>query len=616
MLAVASPHTHQKTKTSRKPSSSTEDSTTNWAKAVVAGLIVAGPHVRNAARRHLEDLKHGHERGLVWDVEAAERVFRFCASVLKLSQGKFDAVPFDPHPAQRFILGSIFGWKKLNGKRRFRRAYIEIAKGAGKSPMGAAIGLYCLVADGEAQGQVYSAASQKAQARVVFDFAVRMWQQSPDLTKALHPTGQTVIHNLAHMKSGSYFRPVSIDEGKFSGPMPSCVICDELHEHKNGDVIEMMERGFKSRDQPLIVMITNSGSDRQSVCWQEHQHAVNVAAGTMTPDAQATYVGEVLDDSQFSFVCGLDLEDDLLQDESCWVKANPLIGITFPYDEMRRAVAQAKAIPGKLNNILRLHGCVWTESDTAWMSRPTLEACLADFDPMDHSGEKVHVGLDLSATKDLTAMAFVVQTGTVEMPNEEGRIVKKPTFDAWVEAWTPEKTLSERALRDQAPYESWVKNGFLNAVPGEMVRFDFVAARFAEMASIFQIEHLAYDNYGFKRFFEPELDLLGQAPNIVEHPQGGKKKGAELGLWMPGSKLALEELMLQRRIRLLRSPVLVSAIMSAVTEEDPFGNSWFSKRKATNRIDALVALAMAIGAATSGEVKTESIYEKRGLLVL
>lgn len=515
--------------------------------------------------------------------------------MLKLSQGKFDAVPFDPHPSQKFILGSVFGWKTKTGERRFRRAYIEIAKGAGKSPMGAAIGLYCLVADGEAQGQVYSAASQKAQARVVFDFAVRMWQQSPALTKALHPTGVNTVHNLAHIASGSYFRPVSMDEGKFSGPMPSCVICDELHEHKTSEVIEMMERGFKSRRQPLIVMITNSGSDRQSVCWQEHQHAVNVAAGTKTIDDQATYVGEVIDDSEFSFVCGLDPGDDLLEDESCWVKANPLIGITFPLEEMRRAVAQAKAIPGKLNNILRLHGCVWTEADTAWMSRPTLEACLSDFDPIEHTGEKLFMGVDLSATKDLTALGFVVPTGR----NDEGQT----TFDAWVEAWTPGDTLAERALKDQAPYDVWARDGWLNAIPGQMVRFDFVAARIAEAASLYNVEMVAYDSYAFKKHFEPELDALGLTLPLVEHPQGGKKKGAEHGLWMPGSRLILEELLLNKRIRLRRSPLLVSAMMSAVLEPDPFGNFWFSKRKATNRIDALVALAMAVGAATSGDAK-------------
>jgi phage terminase large subunit-like protein len=234
------------------------------------------------------------------------------------------------------------------------------------------------------------------------------------------------------------------------------------------------------------------------------------------------------------------------------------------------------------------------------MSRPALEACLAEFDPgTEHTGEPVYLGVDLSATQDLTAVAFVVPIGCVELPRDDGTLARLPTFDAWVEAWTPADTLAERARRDHAPYDLWVRAGWLNAAPGRMVRFDFVAARLAELVGVYEFQALAYDRYGFKRHFEPEMDALGLTVPVVEHPQGGKKKGAESGLWMPGSKLALEQLILERRIRLQRSPVLIAAMMSAGLESDPFGNAWFSKRKAVNRIDALIALAMAVGAATT-----------------
>ena len=591
-----------------------DDPVTAWAASVVSGEIVAGPHVRNACRRHLADLEHGPARGLHWDVAAARHAIGFFPAVLKLSQGDFDGIPFELHPVQKFIVGSIFGWKKANGKRRFRRVYIEIAKGAGKSPLAAGIALYCLVADGEAQGQVYSAASMKPQARVVFDFAVRMWEQSPALRKALTPTGKLTIQNLAHLASGSYFRPVSEDEGKLSGPMPSCAICDEVHEHKTAGIIRMLERGFKSRTQPLLVMITNSGSDRATVCWEEHQHAIRVAAGTDTPDDDATFVGEVIDDAEFAFVCGLDRNDDPLEDESCWVKANPLIGVTFPLEEMRRVVAQAKAIPGSMNLALRLHFCVWTDSETAWMSRPTVEDVLADFDPLDHSGENIVAGVDLSASRDLTAVAFVVETGQVELPDANGGMVSRPTYDAWIEAWTPGETAVERSKTDNVPYDLWIAQGHLKAPSGRLIRMDFVAARIAEVQSEYQLRAIAFDAYAFRRNFEPELDALGVTAPLIEHPQGGKRRarptdeqiaaaeasGKEAeGLWMPGSLAALEEMILERRIRIRRSPVIISAIMGATIEEDAFGNRWFSKRKATTRIDPLVALAMAVGAVST-----------------
>jgi phage terminase large subunit-like protein len=586
-----------------------DDPVTEWAKAVVAGEIVVGPHIRNTCRRHLIDQEEGEKRGLLWDLAAAKRAINFFPLVLQLSQGDFDGAPFNLEPAQKFIIGSIFGWKKTNGKRRFRRIYIEIAKGSGKSPLAAGISLYCLVADGENQAQVFSAASMKPQARVVFDFAVRMWEQSPRLKAALTPTGKLTVQNLAHLASGSYFRPVSEDEGKLSGPMPSCAICDEVHEHRTDSIIRMLERGFKSRTQPLLIMITNSGSDRNSICWAEHQHAVKVAAGTMTPDADSTFVGEIIDDNEFSFVCGLDKDDDPLTDESCWIKANPLLGVTFPIEEMRRIVAQAKAIPGSLNLALRLHFCVWTDAETAWMSRPVLDGCLAHFDPEELAGSDMFIGIDLSATRDLTAMAFVVPTGTVEVKLDDGSVVERPTFDAWIQAWTPRDTMAQRAVKDQTPYDVWERQGFLHAEPGAYIATDFVASALAEYVGIFNVRAVAFDAYAFRKNFEPELDHLGLKLNLISHPQGGYRRNPESGLWMPGSKTELENLLLDRRIRLLKNPLLESSIMGAmVSSPDPVGNTYFSKQKATVRIDPLIALAMAVGAAT-GSVEKRKEYQ-------
>lgn len=613
----------------RKTPTST-DPVSAWAKAVVAGGVIAGPHVRNACRRHLGDLKDGAARGLKWDLPAAQHAIGFFRDRLRLAQGKFEGLPFQLEPSQQFIIGSLFGWKGCDGFRRFRRGYIEEGKGNGKSPLAAGIGMYCLLADGEAQAEVYAGASMKSQAMVIFRAAVMMWKQSPALRERLTPSGGNPIWNLADLRRGGFFRPISTEEAH-SGPMPSCALLDEIHEHRDSNMVEMMERGFKSRRQPLLIMITNSGSDRNSVCWQEHLHAVRVAAGSMAAsDTQCEYVGDPFDDTAFSFVCGLDADDDPLEDESCWVKANPMLGVTQPLEEVRRAVAQAKAIPGKLNNVLRLHFCVWTDADEAWMSRNALEAVLADFDPLTHAGRQVCESADLSGAQDLTAVGFCVETGTVRV-EREGKPVDLPTYDAWVEAWTPKDTLAERSLRDQAPYEVWEKGGWLNAVPGKNIRLDFVAARIAESASEYQVRCLAYDRYTFRQL-ERELDALGVTIPLIEHPQGGvrrakaaeeqieeaKRHGEEppQGLWMPGSVLALETLILEKRIRIRRSPVLISAMMSAAVEHDAFDNRWFSKRRAVNRIDALVALTMAVGAATATPARAVSVYETRGLTVL
>ena len=590
-----------------RQTSSSGDRTSEYAEGVLAGEFVAGPHVRNACRRHLDDLAKGAERGLWFDHDAADRAFRFFEGVLKLSEGQFEGRPFQLHPSQAFIVGSLFGWKRDDGRRRFRRAYIEQGKGNGKSPLAGGVGLYMLTADGEAGAQVYSAAAKRDQAGILFADAVKMVRQSPALDSRLDFSGGVGREfNIAHHSSGSFFRPVSRDTGKTgSGPRPYCVLADEVHEMPDRGILETLERGFKFRRNPLLLMITNSGSDRNSVAWEEHEHAVKVAAGQTEAVNDPAYVGEPLDDSTFSFVCSLDKGDDPLADPDCWEKANPLLGVTITREYLAEVVAQAKAIPGKLNGILRLHFCQWTDADEAWMTRATLEPRLFDFDPEEHSGEPVYLGLDLSQNRDITAMAAVVKTGETE----DG----KPTYDAWVEAWTPGDTLSAREMRDKLPYTVWAREGNIHAPQGESINFRHVAQTLSEYTDRYQVQVVAYDRYAFKRF-EKEAEEIGLEVEYAEHPQGGTRKGKPTdamreaakredrdaeGLWMPGSLRLLEDALLENRIRLKRNPVLVSALMSAVAEHDKWGNYWLAKTRSLNKIDAAVALCMAIGAASA-----------------
>jgi phage terminase large subunit-like protein len=570
----------------------------------------------------LLDLQGGHKRGLWFDADAAAQGFEYFETVLRLSEGQFEGQPFKLEPSQAFIVGSLLGWKREDGTRRYRRAYVEQGKGNGKSPIAAGLGLLALASDGEAGAQVYAAAAKRDQAGVLFADAVNMVKSSPALSKRLTLSGGPGREfNIAYHANGSFFRPVSRDAGKTgSGPRPYFVLADEVHELPHRKILETLERGFKFRRQPLLFMITNSGSDRNSVAWEEHEHAVKVAAGHIDAINDPTFVGGVLDDTTFSYVCSLDEGDDPLSDPSCWIKANPLLGVTMMEERLAEIVAQAKSIPGQLNGILRLHFCVWTDAETAWMARSVVDPCLCEFNPLEHKGKRVFVGLDLSQNRDLTAKANVVQTGEVEseiVKDGEKVVVKKPTFDAWIEAWTPLDTLNARELRDKIPYRVWVEQGYLNAVPGSSISYTHVAQSLAEDQQNYEVAIVAYDRYAFKRF-EEDVATLGLKFNFVEHPQGGLKKGKPTdemikagklagkepeGLWMPGSIRLLEDAMLEGRVRLRGNPVLVSAILSAVIEEDKWGNHWISKLRSINKIDAAVALAMAFGAAHAVPVK-------------
>ena len=575
--------------------SSSTDDVTAYALAVQSGEIVAGPHVRDAAARHLRDMEEAEGRGYWFDVEAADRFFRFCEAVLRLSEGQFDGVPFRLHPSQKFICGSLFGWKrKSDGKRRFRRAYIEQGKGNGKSPMVGAIGLYGLVADGEAGAQIYAAGATKEQAGILFRDAVAMVDQSPSLdAKIRRSGGPGREYNLAHMRSGSFFRPVSRETKKTgSGPRPHFALCDEVHEHPDGGVIEILERGFKFREQPLLVMITNSGSDRQSICWHERKHAVAVAAG------------DVEDDTTFAYVCALDEGDDPFEDPSCWIKANPLLGVTITEEYLSIQVAQARNIPAKANGIRRLHFCEWTDAESAWISRSAWEA-IEDhtLDIEDVRGRAVFAGLDLSAKADLTAKALVFPDGETE----DGQ----PKFAAFVHGYTPEETLKARAEKDGAPYDLWVDAGFITATPGKKTRLDFVAQDLLDDAAAFDLDFVAYDNFLIADF-EAILGDMGAELPMLDHPQGWNKRkrttadGQEITLWMPGSIDELETLILEGRLRVHVNPALRAAVSSATFDRSPADLRRFTKHKATARIDMAVALAMAVGAATARDFEASS----------
>lgn len=565
-----------------------DDPVTAYAKAVESGEIVAGPHVRDAVKRHLDDLVTGAERGLYFDTEAADRFFRFCSTVLRLSEGQFDGTPFELEPSQKFICGSLFGWKwKKTGKRRFRRAYIEQGKGNGKSPMVGAIGLYGLVSDGEAGAQIYAAGATKEQAGILFRDAVGMVDKAPSLDKVIRRSGGPGReYNLAHMKSGSFFRPVSRETKKTgSGPRPHFALCDEVHEHPDGGVIEILERGFKFREQPLLVMITNSGSDRKSICWAERQHAVKVAAQ------------DVEDDTTFSFVCALDDDDDAFNDPSCWIKANPLLGVTITEDYLALQVKQAKDIAAKANGIRRLHFCEWTDAESAWISRAMWES-IEDhtLDVEQFEGKRAFAGLDLSAKTDLTAKALVFEDGTAE----DG----KPMFAAFVHGYTPADTIQARAERDGAPYDLWAEAGFITATPGPKTRLDFVAQDLIDDSEAFDLDFVAYDNFLIADF-EAICGDMGASFPMLDHPQGWTKRkreapdGSEITLWMPGSVDELETLIMEGRIRVHVNPALRSAVSSATFDTSPADLRRFTKHKATARIDMAVALAMAVGAATA-----------------
>ena len=571
------------------------DPVTAWAEDVAAGRIVAGPHVRNAANRHLRDLDEGPARGLRWDREEAKRVIDWFPKRLRLNAGKFQGRRFDLHPSQQFRVGSLFGWKWAEtGRRRFRRFYDEEGKGNGKSPMLAGIGLYGLVAEPEAGAEIYAAASKKDQAMVLFRDAVSMVNQSPALLARVKQSGIDPVWQLTYRgRRGDkrFFKPLSSDDGQ-SGPRPHMALCDEVHEHRNRDTIDLLERGFKFRSQPLLCMATNAGTDRKSICWEEHQHAVNVAAGL------------VEDDTTFSFVCGLDDTDDWENDPSCWAKANPLLGVTISEEYLAGNVQQAKQIPGKRNGIARLHFCEWTDAETAAFSRAAWMACVGDVDPdaLTEAGYPCYGGLDLSQARDFCAFTLT----WVLDPTPDRQVFASATW-----FWTPRGTLLQRAAEDGAPYDVWEREGYIESVDGDRVRYDWIATRLAQICAAYHPVEIGADQYGLERLSDHLIENGVSLP-IVAHPQGFQKRvleqdksrpegQQEVYLWMPDAINRLENAIYERRITVRPNLMMNACAAQVVYRENATGYRHFAKDKAHGRIDGMVSQAMSIGVATCRE---------------
>ncbi len=578
------------------------DPVTHYANEVIAGRIIAGPHVRATCKRHIKDMKTGHKRGLYFDFESMWRVFRFFEKYLKLSEGQYEGQDFKLHISQKFILGSLFGWKRKDGTRRFRRCYIEMGKGNGKSPIAGGLGLYGMLSDNEPGAQIYSAGADRNQSDILFQDAVKMAKSSPKINAAMTYSGNQKVFNMACLRkkqANSFFRPLAKTAGKSgSGPRPHYALIDELHEHPDRAVMDLLERGFKWRRQPLLFIITNSGSDRNSVCFEEHEHAIRVAEGALQ------------DDRTFSYVCALDKGDDPFEDPECWEKANPLMGVTITREYLAEQVEQAKMMPGKANGIKRLHFCIWTDSVEAWVTR---ETWMSLEDPNlslnQFIGKECHAGLDLSSRKDLTAAVLTFRDGWTDpyTTTEGEQIPAKQKYAMFAFGYTPADTLQDRIKLDKAPYDVWVDQGHLTAVPGSVIDFTFIIHDLLKWKILFRLEAVAYDAFLITDLIK-DLNEMNEELPLVEHPQGyGKRKDTDL--WMPGSVDTLETLILEKRLRVHVNPALRSAVAGATFETSPADLKRFTKQKATQRIDLIVGGAMSIGSITAGEENTQSIYE-------
>lgn len=500
---------------------------------------------------------------------AADRAIEFFEKFLRLPDLKDEAGeprPFLLSPWQAFIIGSLFGWKRANGYRRFRYAYIETGKGSGKSPLLAGIGLFGLVMDGEQSAEIYSAAVSREQAQIVYRDAENMVAASPELKKRVFQS----VNNLVYKSTRSWLRPLSSEHRGLDGKRPHMGLIDELHEHPSPLVVTKIRAGAKGRKQPLFVEITNSGYDRTSICFQHHEQGRRILEGTID------------NDSTFAYICALDEGDDPLNDPTCWIKTNPNLGVSIQPDYLAEQVQIAKSVPAEMNTVLRLNFCVWTQTHSRFFDMKDWHACDSVIEDDELVGVPCYAAFDLGQSDDLSAEARIWLL-------DDGRVAVRMRY------WTPESAVETFKNR---PYEEWQRAGVLEVTDGNITDFDVVEEAIGDDCLAAGAIECRYD----KRFAQQmALHLQGRGITMVDQPQGFQLNEA---------LRFLSDIVVERRLCHGGDPILGWMAANTVVKHGRHGEIRPDKEKAPDKIDGIVALVMAIAGAISQAGPEESIYER------
>jgi phage terminase large subunit-like protein len=588
-----------------KPQKETLHPAEQYARDVISGKIVACKWVRLACERHVHDLAHAHERGFVFDAEAAEYTLRFIGMLRhskgKWGRGKGEFLKLEPW--QQFIIWVAFGWKRDNsdrwiekspdgmvqdtrGMRRFRMLYEEVARKNGKSTKAAGLGLFLAFADGEPGAEVYSAATKRDQARIVHKEAIRMVKKNAGLKKHI----QVYKDNLNLEQTASKYEPLGADSDSTDGLNVHAVIADELHAWKNRELWDVLETATGSREQPMLIAITTAGLDRRSVCFEKHEYTRKVLEGWKD--------GTFEDDTWFGIIFTLDDGDDW-RDESVWIKANPNLNVSKYLEDMRMKSKRAGQMAGALNNFLRRELNVWVQGSFKWMNMDKWRACGGDVPALQMlrhlKGLTGYGGLDLSSNSDITAwvLAFI---------DEDDELYVHCRF------WVPEDALEVpphyRSPDDAKQLQQWVKDGYVEATPGAVIDHDFIYAQVEKDADGIDIDQIAFDRWGASSVVQ---NLEKQGMTMVNFGQGYQSMN-------PPMK-ELERLVLSKKIHHGNNPVLTWMADNLVARQDPAGNIKPDKEKSRDKIDGMVALIMALDLALRHPEK-KSVYEKRGIRTL
>ena len=549
-----------------------------YARDIVDGRILACQKHKWACKRFLDDFERLQNDNSPYEFDEME-LYQFYkwANMFKHTKGVLAGQPIELTDFQLFIVGNLFCWKdKETGLRRFKKAYIQLARKNAKSQLLALITSYvCFL--GDEQEECYIAGWGREQSSIVYNEILSQIRGC----ELLRGKYKDSYGRITHLRSGSIIQPLSKEARKTGdGKHPSLAVIDEYHAHETSEIYDIMVSGMVGRENPLIVIITTAGLDMSRPCYTEYLYTSKI----LDPS------NPVENDEYFVMICELEPDDDI-KDERNWIKANPIVatyeeGMAFLRSELRAALD----VPEKMRSFLTKNMNRWVDQkDNGYLALSDWNACGVDALPelTDHI---CFVGIDLSSSIDLTSVSF-------EFPLKDG------SYAVFNHSFMPEETLKARMKTDKVRYDLWVEQGWITVTPGAVVDYRFIMKYIMDQAKQrgWTIREICYDPWSATMFAQ-EMEAEGYT--VVEIRQGIKTLSA--------ATKSIRELTLQRKIIHDRNPVLAWAISNAVVRQDHNENIMLDKDKSTNRIDPIASLINAHVRAMMYE--GGSVYEERGII--
>lgn len=518
-----------------------------------------GKWIRLAGKRFLADLKRAKRKRppfLFDEWHACDP----CDFIEKLPhvEGKWARPEIELHRSHVFFVVQLFGFRNLDGSRRFTSALFAVARKNAKSTLAAAILLYCQCCEEEEGAQIISAATTGSQARIIFNVAKRMTEKTPDLQEAF---GLACWANaISRVETGATFKPINSKASTQDGLNPSHVGLDEIHAHKSADLLNVLTSAAGARSNPLWLYTTTEGYTNPGPWGEIRQFAKQVLQG-------------ILGDSADHFLVvffAVDDDDDEF-DESAWPKANPLMDAN-PHllKAIRKEAVEARQMPSKLAEfkIKRLNRPA--SSATGWVDLTKWQKCGGAVDLDWLAGHPCWGAFDLASTLDMTSWRLVWKVDDV--------------YYTWGRRFVPADAVRARTERGVVPYAGWVAAGLIETTEGEVTDYSVVEARIREDIDRFGPQAIAYDRWNAAEIAQR---LLADGHPLVEFNQTTKN-------YHPAMQ-ELERAYIGKKVCHGNDQVLNWCASNLIAVKDGNLNMKPDKKRSPDKIDDMATLLMAIG---------------------